>query len=416
MATAEQLEQLKHGVTDVVPEAELAAKLEVAARERRPLRVKLGADPSAPDLHLGHTVVLTKLRQFQDLGHTVIFLIGDFTARIGDPSGRSDTRRPLSAEEVEANAATYTAQVFRILDRDRTEVRFNSEWMGAMHADDVVRLCGHYTVARILERDDFEQRFRSGRPIGIHEFLYPLVQGYDSVALRADVELGGTDQRFNLLVGREIQKAYGVPQQVIMTLPLLEGTDGVQKMSKSLGNCIGITEPGDEIFGKVMSVSDALMVRWYDLLEPMLAAQVRSDLARGALHPRDAKADLAARQVAKFHGLAAANEARARFDQRFARGELPPELVPRWSAPGPLPQELVLPALLTQSGLTKSNSEARRLVAQGAVRIDGVVVKAERYSTASLAETATGLVEILLEVGKRRALRIAFESKRASAH
>jgi tyrosyl-tRNA synthetase len=287
--------RLGRGVVDVVPEGELAAKLDLARREQRPLRVKLGADPSAPDLHLGHTVVLRKLREFQDLGHLVIFLIGDFTARIGDPSGRSETRKPLAAEEVHANAETYTTQVFRILDRARTEVRFNSEWMSAMHADDMVRLCSHYTVARILERDDFEQRFRANRPIGIHEFLYPLVQGYDSVALRADVELGGTDQRFNLLVGREIQKAYGVAPQVIMTMPLLEGTDGVQKMSKSLGNYVGVSEPADEIFGKVMSISDALMLRWYDLLESEGAAGVRRDLASGVLHPRQAKADLAAR-------------------------------------------------------------------------------------------------------------------------
>jgi tyrosyl-tRNA synthetase len=417
MAAADDLDGLRQGVTDVVPESELAAKLALAERERRPLRVKLGADPSAPDLHLGHTVVLSKLRQFQDLGHTVIFLIGDFTARIGDPSGRSETRKPLSPEEVDANAATYTEQVFRILDRDRTEVRFNSEWMATMRADDLVRLCGQYTVARILERDDFEQRFRSGRPIGIHEFLYPLVQGYDSVALRADVELGGTDQRFNLLVGREIQKAYGVPQQVIMTMPLLEGTDGVQKMSKSLGNYVGITEAPDEIFGKVMSISDGLMLRWYDLLEPSVAAGVRGDLARGALHPRDAKADLAARQVAKFHGAAAAAEARARFHQRFARGELPPELVPEWTLPLPLPAELALPALLTESGLTKSNSEARRLLAQGAVRIDGVTVKSDRYATTGLNTAASGRVEVLIEVGKRRALRVAFHpSEGAGPH
>src|SRR6185369_1270133 len=282
MSVEADVERLRRGVVDLVPEDGLAAKLELAAREKRPLRVKLGADPSAPDLHLGHTVVLSKLREFQELGHTVIFLVGDFTARIGDPSGRSETRRALDEQAVRANAETYADQVFKILDRDRTEVRFNSEWMGEFGAADFVRLCGQYTVARILERDDFSKRMREGRPIGIHEFLYPLVQGYDSVALRADVEVGGTDQRFNLLVGREIQKAYGMAPQIVMTLPLLEGTDGVQKMSKSLGNYVGVTESPDEMFGKIMSISDELMLSWYDLLERDVADTVRSDLARGA--------------------------------------------------------------------------------------------------------------------------------------
>lgn len=402
-----QVERLRRGVVDVVPEAELAAKLELARREQRPLRVKLGADPSAPDLHLGHTVVLSKLRDFQDLGHTVIFLIGDFTARIGDPSGRSDTRKPLSPEEVRQNAATYTDQVFRVLDRERTEVRFNSEWMSAMHADDVVRLCAHYTVARILERDDFEQRFRTNKPIGIHEFLYPLVQAYDSVALRADVELGGTDQRFNLLVGREIQKAYGIPPQVILTTPLLEGTDGVQKMSKSLGNYVGVTEPADEIFGKIMSISDELMLRWYDVLAPEVAAQTRAGVGAGTLHPREAKAHLAERQVARFHGEEAALAARRRFDERFARRELPAEMVPEWRSPAPLVRALALPTLLTQMGLTKSNSDARRLIAQGALRIDGEVVRVERFEPSIPA--GAGTIALLIELGKRRVARALFD-------
>lgn len=400
--------RLRRGVVDLVPEDGLAAKVESAAREGRPLRVKLGADPSAPDLHLGHTVVLAKLREFQDLGHTVIFLIGDFTARIGDPSGRSETRKPLSSEDVQRNAATYTEQVFRVLNRARTEVRFNSEWMSAMRADDVVRLCSHYTVARILERDDFEQRFRGNRPIGIHEFLYPLVQGYDSVALRADVELGGTDQRFNLLVGREIQKAYGVAPQVIMTMPLLEGTDGVQKMSKSLGNYVGVTDSPDDMFGKIMSISDELMVRWYDLLAPDVAAQVRRDVARGALHPRQAKADLAVRQVARFHGDDAAQAATQRFDQRFQRRELPPELVREWRSADPFPSELSLPGFLTELGLTKSNSDARRLISQGAVRIDGVVVRGERYRPAVQDRSGNATMSLLVEVGKRRVCRAIF--------
>jgi tyrosyl-tRNA synthetase len=408
MSVDADVARLRQGVVDIVPEEGLAAKLDLAARERRPLRVKLGADPSAPDLHLGHTIVLAKLRQFQELGHTVIFLIGDFTARIGDPSGRSETRKPLSADDVQRNAVTYTEQVFRILDRERTEVRFNSEWMSAMHADDVVRLCSHYTVARILERDDFEQRFRSKRPIGIHEFLYPLVQGYDSVALRADVELGGTDQRFNLLVGREIQKAYGVAPQLIITMPLLEGTDGVQKMSKSLGNYVGITDPPDDIFGKIMSISDELMLRWYELLAPDAAAQARGDVASGALHPRQAKVELAIRQVARFHGGEAAQGAARRFDQRFSRGELPPELVPEWRSPDPLPPELALPAFLTEIGLTKSNSDARRLISQGAVRIDGGVVGVERYSTVVPNRSTNEPVSLLIEVGKRRVCRAIF--------
>jgi tyrosyl-tRNA synthetase len=411
MSVAADIAQLRQGVVDVVPEHELAAKLDLAAREQRPLRVKLGADPSAPDLHLGHTVVLEKLRQFQELGHTVIFLIGDFTARIGDPSGRSETRKPLSAEDVKRNAATYTEQVFRILDRERTEVRFNSEWMSAMHADDVVRLCSHYTVARILERDDFEQRFRAKQPIGIHEFLYPLVQGYDSVALRADIEIGGTDQRFNLLVGREIQKAYGVAPQVIMTMPLLEGTDGVQKMSKSLGNYVGVSESPDDIFGKVMSISDELMLRWYDLLAPGVAARVRGEITQGTLHPRQAKVDLAVQQVARFHGDAMAGEARDRFDRRFARGELPPELIPEWHSAEPLPTALALPSLLTEIGLTKSNSEARRLIAQGAVRIDGTVVRTERHELGVQDRADGEAASVLIEVGKRRVRRLIFDGR-----
>ena len=411
---AVDLERLKHGTIDIISEAELATKLEGARRERRPLRVKLGADPSAPDLHLGHTVVLSKLRDFQELGHTVIFLIGDFTARIGDPSGRSETRRPLDTDEIRRNAATYTDQVFRILDRDRTEVRFNSEWMTTMLADDLVRLCGHYTVARILERDDFHKRLRDGRPIGIHEFLYPLIQGYDSVALRADVEIGGTDQRFNLLVGREIQKAYGVPAQVVLTMPLLEGTDGVQKMSKSLANAVGITESPDEIFGKIMSISDDLMLRWYDVLEPGDAAAVREQLASGRLHPREAKANLGELQVRKFHTAAAAAGARRRFDQRFAEGELPSEFVQVWESEETAPAELSLPSLLTRIGLTKSNSEARRLISQGAVRVEGLVLKSERYRTDTVVGEASGRVSFLIEVGKRRACRVSFGKRQGT--
>jgi tyrosyl-tRNA synthetase len=406
--SAVDIERLKRGTIDVISQAELVAKLGAARREGRPLRIKLGADPSAPDLHLGHTVVLSKLRDFQELGHVVIFLIGDFTARIGDPSGRSETRKPLHPDEIQRNAATYTDQVFRILDRERTEVRFNSEWMATMLADDLVRLCGHYTVARILERDDFQRRFRDGRPIGVHEFLYPLIQGYDSVALRADVEIGGTDQRFNLLVGREIQKAYGVPPQVVITMPLLEGTDGVQKMSKSLGNAVGITDSPDEIFGKVMSISDDLMLRWYEVLEPQDAAAVREELVSDRLHPREAKANLAERQVRKFHPAAAAAAARRRFGQRFTERDLPSELVQVWESEEAAPAELSLPPFLTRIGLTKSNSEARRLISQGAVRLEGRVLKSERYRTDTGVPEADGRVSFLVEVGKRRACRVRF--------
>lgn len=403
MTIREQLEILLRGTTDVVPEGELVKKLELAAREKRPLRVKLGADPSAPDLHLGHTVALTKLRDFQDLGHQVVFLVGDFTARIGDPTGRSETRPVLGDDEIRQNAATYTDQVFKILDRQRTEVRFNSEWMAPMRAADIVRLCAHYTVARILERDDFAKRYRDGVPLGIHEFLYPLVQGYDSVALNADVEVGGTDQRFNLLVGREIQRAYGMAPQVVVTLPLLEGTDGVQKMSKSLGNYVGVSESPDQIFGKVMSISDELMLRWYEVLEPGQADDVRRGLASGAIHPRDAKADLAQHQACRFHGAAAGADARRRFDDRFVHGRLPESMIRDCHLDGPAPPEIALPAMLADLGIVKSRSEGRRLVNQGAVRVDGVVVREERY----IPEGA-GASSILVEVGKRRACRITF--------
>ncbi len=404
-----EIERLMRGVVDVLPEGALAERLGAARREGRPLRVKLGADPSAPDLHLGHMVVVTKLREFQDLGHTVVFLIGDFTARIGDPTGRSETRRSLDAATVKANAETYARQVFKVLDPDRTEVRYNSEWMSVMPADDLVRLCGQYTVARILERDDFSKRMHEGRPIGIHEFLYPLVQGYDSVALRADVEVGGTDQRFNLLVGREIQKAYGMAPQIVMTLPLLEGTDGVQKMSKSLGNYVGVTEPPDEIFGKIMSISDQLMLRWYDVLDGDRAASVRADLEGGTLHPREAKAVLAERQVERFHGRDAAEGARRRFDERFRRGVLDLDSVEERRCEGPMPAEIPLPTLLTEVGLTKSNSEARRLIVQGAVKVNGSVVASDRYITQKSATVGAEVGTLLVEVGKRRVKRIRYD-------
>jgi tyrosyl-tRNA synthetase len=393
----QQRATIRRGTVDLLPEEELVAKL----REGRPLRVKFGADPSAPDLHLGHTVALTKLRQFQDLGHQVIFLIGDFTGMIGDPTGKSETRKSLTREEVGANAETYRQQVFKILDPERTEVRFNSEWMDRMSAAELVRLSAHYTVARMLERDDFATRYAEERAIGVHEFLYPLVQGYDSVALRADIEVGGTDQRFNLLVGREIQKAYGLAPQVVLTLPLLEGTDGTQKMSKSLGNAIGIAEPPAEIFGKIMSISDAMMVRYYELLTNEELGTLRQQLDSGALHPMEAKKQLARSIVARFYDDAAARHVLEAFEHRFQRRELPEDLaVFEWPAAAPLPASLA--QVMTLSGMTSSMSEARRLIGQGAVRIDGSRVDDISHH---IERTEKGVV---LQVGRRRIQRISF--------
>jgi len=394
----EQQQVIRRGAVDVLLEEELATRL----REGRPLRVKFGADPSAPDLHLGHTVALTKLRQFQDLGHVVIFLIGDFTGMIGDPTGKSETRKPLTREQVAANAETYRRQVFKVLDPERTEVRFNSEWMDRMSATDIVRLCAHYTVARMLERDDFAKRHAEQRAIGIHEFLYPLVQGYDSVALRADVEVGGTDQRFNLLVGRELQKAYGQLPQIVLTLPLLEGTDGVQKMSKSLGNAIGIADPPDEIFGKLMSISDAMMLRYYELLCGEDSGGLRSQIESGALHPMDAKKRLAQRIVGRFHGEPAADQALGAFESRFQRRELPQEL-PRFTWDQPAAVAPSLPRVMTASGMASSMSDARRLIQQGAVRVNG-----ERVADVQF-EFAPTLREAIVQVGPRRIVAVDFQ-------
>jgi tyrosyl-tRNA synthetase len=396
MTAAEQLAVLAAGAVDVLPEGDLARKLAAAVESGRPLRIKFGADPSAPDLHLGHAVVLRKLAEFQRLGHEVIFLIGDFTGMIGDPTGKSETRRALTREEVASNARTYEAQVFKILDRSRTEVRFNSEWMDDMRAADVVRLCAQYTVARILERDDFGKRMRERRPIGIHEFLYPLVQGYDSVALHADVEVGGTDQRFNLLVGRELQKAYGQEPQAILTMPLLEGTDGSQKMSKSLGNAIGVADPPEDVFGRLMSVSDELMVRYAGLLSercPDLGRRLDS----GEIHPMQAKKDLATELVERFHGAAAAERARVHFEQRHQqRRANDPDEMELSVASG---ERLSVARALAAIGFASSNSEARRLIGQGAVRVDGVVV----IDANSVLETGAS---VLLAVGRRRLARL----------
>lgn len=389
-----QLREIERGTVAIIPRQELIEKL----RRGKPLRVKWGADPSAQDLHLGHTVVLNKLRQFQELGHTVIFLIGDFTAMIGDPTGRSETRKALTRDEVRANAETYAQQVFRILDPDRTELRFNSEWLDALTPTDIVRLCGHYTVARLLERDDFSRRFRDGVPIHVHEFLYPLVQAYDSVALHADVELGGTDQHFNLLVGRDVQRGFGQEPQVILTTPILDGINGGQKMSKSLGNAVGIADPPDDMYGKLMSISDELMLGYYELLSTVDADYVRS-VADGHVHPMQAKKQLAAELVARFHDAAAAKHAAAAFSRRFQQGQQPDEMPTHaWAADDP---NVWVCRLLKTSGLAKSTSEARRLIRQGGVRLDG-----ERVTDPELYVPTAG--ETVVQVGKRRILKVVF--------
>ncbi len=396
LSVADQLGEIQRGVVDIIPMEELRRKLATG----RPLRIKLGVDPTSPDLHLGHTVVVNKLRQFQELGHVVIFLIGDFTGMIGDPTGRSETRKALSREQVLENAESYTKQVFKILDRKKTEVRFNSEWMDAFTPPDFIRLCSQYTVARLLERDDFSKRYKEGVPIHVHELLYPLVQGYDSVALKADVEVGGTDQRFNLLVGRELQRAHGQEPQVIVTLPLLEGTDGVQKMSKSLGNAIGIADHPNETYGKIMSISDTLMNKYYELLSTRDSAQLQA-IQQGEVHPMDAKKQLATELITRFHDAVAAESAAADFAQRFQRRELPSDMQEfAWAGHEP---EVWICHLLREAGLTKSTSEARRMVQQGAVRVD-----TERIENADLKVRAQG--EKVVQVGRRRIMRVIFSS------
>ncbi len=391
------LDLIGRGAEEILKSEELAARLALG----RPLRVKAGFDPTAPDLHLGHTVLLNKMRQFQDLGHTVVFLIGDFTGMIGDPTGKNATRKPLTREDVLANAQTYADQVFKVLDRERTEVRFNSEWFGAMSAADMIRLAAQHTVARMLERDDFAKRYAGQQPIAIHEFLYPLVQGYDSVALRADVELGGTDQKFNLLMGRALQEHHGQPAQIVLTMPLLEGLDGVQKMSKSLGNYIGIDEPAIDIVTKTMKIGDELMWRWFELLsfEASLAelANLQRDVSAGALNPRDAKLRLARELAARFHGADEAERAIAGW-HAAVRGEGDASVLPLQTLEVPV-EGLKLAALLKAAGLVASNSEAMRKLKERAVRIDGVMV-----------EDAGALFgpgfEGLLQIGKRNFARV----------
>jgi len=391
-----QIEVIRRGAAELLVESELRERLAAG----RPLRVKAGFDPTAPDLHLGHTVLINKLRELQELGHQVLFLVGDFTGMIGDPSGRNATRPPLSREAVQANARTYTDQVFRILDRGRTEVVFNSTWMNEMNAAGLIRLAAKHTVARMLERDDFGKRYRAQQPIAIHEFLYPLVQGYDSVELKADLELGGTDQKFNLLMGREVQKEHGQAPQCILTLPLLEGTDGVNKMSKSLGNTIGITEPAGEIFGKLMSISDDLMWRYIDLLSfrsPQEIAARKKAVEQGG-NPRDVKFDLAREIVERFHGRDAARLAADGFNARF-RDHAAPSDVPEVTLRAPGGTPMAIAQVLKQAGLAASASEALRLVEQGGVKIDGAKVSDKAHKLARGAQ-------VVIQVGRRKFARV----------
>ena len=385
------LAELKRGVDEILSEQDLIEKL----KENRPLRVKLGADPTAPDIHLGHTVVLNKLRQFQQLGHEVYFLIGDFTGMVGDPSGKNATRPPLSREDVLRNAETYKQQIYKILDPQKTRIVFNSEWLGKLGTEGMIRLASNYTVARMLERDDFKKRFSNNQPIAIHEFIYPLLQGHDSVALEADVELGGTDQKFNLLVGRELQKSAGQKPQVAITLPLLVGLDGEKKMSKSLGNYIGVTEAPSEMFGKIMSISDDLMWDWYNLLSfrPLAEiAQLKADVANGK-NPRDVKILLAKEIIARFHDDAAADAAEQEFINRFQKGAMPDDM-PKFTFEG----EIGLANLLKEAGLVASTSEANRMVQQGGVKIDG-----EKVEDAKLVISTSTAV---YQVGKRKFAKV----------
>ena len=388
---AESLALIRRGAEEILKIDELEARLKLG----RPLRIKAGFDPTAPDLHIGHTVLLNKMRQFQDLGHTVIFLIGDFTGMIGDPTGKNVTRKPLTREDVLANAQTYADQVFKVLDREKTEVRFNSEWFGNMTAADMVKLAAQHTVARMLERDDFNKRFTGQQPIAIHEFLYPLVQGYDSVALKADVELGGTDQKFNLLMGRALQENAGMPPQIVLTMPLLEGLDGVNKMGKSLGNYIGINEPANDIFGKTMSISDELMWRWFALLsfEKSLAdiEQMKRDVAAGQ-NPRDFKVQLAKELVDRFHGAGSGDAAINHWNEVIKGGAVPTDLVTQDIAV--TEEGIRLGAMLRAAGLAPSGAEANRKIIERAVRIDGVIVE-DRESSFHVGQS------LLLQLGKR---------------
>ena len=404
MTIDEQLTYLRKGTVEIIREEDLRAKLEKSAGTGRLLRVKLGADPTAPDIHLGHTVVIRKLRAFQELGHTVIFLIGDFTGLIGDPSGKSATRPQLTREEIASNAETYKAQIFKLLDPDKTVIDFNSRWMDTLGSDGFVRLASHVTVKQILERDDFAKRIAENRPLALHEVLYPLVMAYDSVALEADVELGGTDQKFNILMGRNLQREYGQEAQVAIIMPLLEGTDGVQKMSKSLGNYIGINEPPSEMFGKVMSISDELMWRYYELCTDTSLEEIermRAAAKSGAGNPRDLKVELAKRIITDFHSATDAHAAEEEFNRVFQRKETPDEIEERTVTAG----RWKLPRLLVEASLAPSMAEARRLIEQGGVRVDG-----EHRTQVNDEVEVTQDHAPLIQVGKRRFLRVRSQS------
>ena len=397
-----QVELIERGAVNVISRADLVKKLEKSAMTGVPLKIKAGFDPTAPDLHLGHTVLIQKLKHFQDLGHEIIFLIGDFTGMIGDPTGKSETRKPLTVEQVEKNAESYKDQIFKILDPEKTKVVFNSTWLNKLTSKDFIMLASQLTVARMLEREDFKVRFENERPISIHEFLYPLIQGYDSVALQADVEIGGTDQLFNLLMGRDLQRVWGQEPQVVITMPLLEGLDGVNKMSKSLGNYIVITESADNIYGKTLSVSDELMFRYYELLSDLCAddiARLKSEMASGTAHPKVVKQQLARELTARFHGADMARQAEENFERVFSQHELPEDM-PELTLPAS-PEGVWLPKLLVDAAMVKGTGEGRRMIQQGAVTMNG-----EKVSDVEMVVKTEG--EILLKVGKRRFCRVIF--------
>lgn len=396
MQVNEQMELIRRGVAEIVPEEELIQKLYKSLKNNKPLRIKLGLDPTAPDIHLGHTVVLNKLRQFQDLGHEVHLIIGDFTGRIGDPSGKSETRKQLTEEQVKINAATYQEQIFKVLDKEKTIMHFNSEWLNKLNLVDALSLAGRYTVARMLERDDFSNRYKEGLPISILEFMYPLLQGYDSVELKADVEMGGTDQKFNLLVGRNLQKEYGQEPQVALTMPILEGTDGVQKMSKSLGNYIGVNEEPYEMFGKTMSITDELICRYFELITRVPMEEInaiKKSMAKGELNPRDAKIQLAKEIITTYHDKKAADNAEERFLLVFSKGDIPDDI----PVINITETEAWLPKFLSEHKMVPSTSEGRRMLQQGAVKVNG-----EKYNE----ENITLQDEMVIQVGKRKFIKV----------
>ncbi len=403
-AAEDQMAALRRGAAEIIREDELRAKLEKSRAAGKPLRIKLGVDPTAPDLHLGHTVVLRKLKHFQEEGHTAVFLIGDFTAMVGDPTGQSETRPPLTSEQVRANAKTYLDQVYKILDPERTEVRYNSEWLGALTGHDMIRLCAHYRLARMLEREDFRTRLAGNQPISVHELLYPLLQAYDSVALQADVELGATEQKFNLLIGRDIQREYGHESQVALTMPILVGTDGERKMSKSLGNYIGITEPPSQMFGKIMSISDELMWSYYELVTDFsspVIVRLQEEVRTGVLHPKKAKIQLAHSIVANFHGEEAARKAAEEFDIVFSKRQVPEEMP---TIKVPVGEKKRIVRLIVEAGGASTLSDAGRLINQGGVELDGQPITFER------AEVDTSVPsEKVLRAGKKTFVRVVVE-------